>query len=452
MPEYLIIGADAAGLSAAIQIRRKHKDASIKVINRGKIISYGACGIPYVISGDIDSSRRLIGYTPESFEAERRIKVEIEKEAAGIFPEEHEVEVRNLTTGERYREKYGKLLIGTGADPRKLPFLDYEEEGIFNLHNIEDLDQILRYMEKRRPQKAAVIGAGNIGLELVEALHRRALEFYIFEVLEIPVANWPPLIQKAVVAKMEEKDIQFYPKTFIKSVEKEGERFSVKTESKEYLVDIVFSVVGVKPATDFCSDKLHKLDNGAILIDRMGKTSEQDIYAAGDCASVYHRILKKDVFFPLGTTANKQGRVAGLNMAGENIAFPGIVGTQIFKFFELSLAKTGLSLEEAESEGIEAEAYSAMRRDKPGYYPGSAKAHVEVVCEKGTGKIIGSCAVTEGNAIQFIDPAVVAITGELTVKDLAWLDAAYAPPYAPVWNALVSAAFKGFFKGSSLNI
>ncbi len=188
---------------------------------------------------------------------------------------------------------------------------------------------------------------------------------------------------------------------------------------------------------------LQKLDNGAILIDKMGRTSEEDIYAAGDCASVYHRILRRDVFFPLGTTANKQGRVAGLNMAGDNLKFPGIVGTQIFKFFELSLAKTGLSLEEAKKEGIDAEAFSAIRRDKPGYYPGSVKAQVEVICEKDTGEIIGSCAVTEGNAVQFIDPAVVAITGKLTVEDLAWLDAAYTPPYAPVWNALVSAAFKG---------
>jgi NADPH-dependent 2,4-dienoyl-CoA reductase/sulfur reductase-like enzyme len=206
--------------------------------------------------------------------------------------------------------------------------------------------------------------------------------------------------------------------------------------------DVVFSVIGIQPATGFCGNKLKKVENGALVTDRRGQTSDKDIYAAGDCTVAYHRILKRNVYFPLGTTANRMGRIAGLNMAGRNIRFPGIVGTQIFKFFELSLAKTGLNLKDIEKEGYEADAFSADRLDKAGYFPGALKASVEIVCERGSGRILGASTVCEGNAAQFIDPAAVAVFCGMSVKDLGWFDAAYTPPYAPVWNALISAALK----------
>ena len=178
------------------------------------------------------------------------------------------------------------------------------------------------------------------------------------------------------------------------------------------------------------------------MTDRTGKTSNEDIYAAGDCATVYHRILDKQVYFPLGGTANKMGRVAGLNMAGEKIYYPGIVGTQIFKFFELSLAKTGLSREEAEENGRIPREYSALRKDKAGYYPGAVLVKVKLMIDEHTEEVIGASTVCEGNAAQYIDAAAVAIFNRMMVQDLGFFDSAYAPPYAPVWNALVSAALK----------
>jgi len=440
--DFLIIGADAAGLSAAVQIRQKRPEADILVIDKNDIISYAACGMPYVISGEVPSIERLIHFTPESFKEKRSVKVKTKMEAVDIFPEEHAVEIMNHKTGKTEKTSYKKLLIATGASPKKLPFIDYTLEGVFNLHNIPDLKGILDYLETRHPSTAAIIGAGNIGLELTEVLKKRGLDVYLFEIFPEPAFLWPPLIREESKKKINEKGINFFPSTGVKSVEKKGKKFILATDNKEYSVDVVFSVVGTFPATKFIQDKIELSENGAVVIDRTGKTSQEDIYAAGDCATVYHKILDKQAYFPLGGTANKMGRVAGLNMAGEKIYFPGIVGTQIFKFFELSLGKTGLSKEEAEEQRRVIKEYSALRKDKAGYYPHAAPVKVKIMIDETTKEVIGASVVSQDNAAQFIDAAAVAVFNKMKVQDLGFFDSAYAPPYAPVWNALVSAALK----------
>ncbi|MCJ7579710.1 MAG: FAD-dependent oxidoreductase, partial [Candidatus Aminicenantes bacterium] len=274
------------------------------------------------------------------------------------------------------------------------------------------------------------------------AMHKLKIGVLLYDKLETPAAAWPAAIQQAVTEKMKDKNISFFGRTAIQTILKKENHFVLKTEQAETIADIVFSVVGTKPATAFCGQKIEKLENGAILIDRNGQTSAKDVYAAGDCASVFHKIFNRQVYFPLGSTANKMGRIAGLNMVGTQVTFPGIVGTQILKFFELSMAKTGLNLEEAGKEGWEAEAFSATRPNKAEYYPGAEKTFVEIIKEKSTESIIGAAAVCSDNASQFIDPAAMAVFSRLKISELAWFDFAYAPPYAPVWNALISAALK----------
>jgi NADPH-dependent 2,4-dienoyl-CoA reductase/sulfur reductase-like enzyme len=398
--------------------------------------------MPYVISGEISPLERLIHFTPESFHKNRGVKVKTRIEAVDIFPEEQVVEVKDLTTGKKEKMSYKKLLIATGASPKKLPFIDYSFEGVFNFHNIPDLKDVLDFFERHKPDKAAVIGAGNIGLELTEVLKQRGIDVFLFEIFPEPAFLWPPLIREESNKKIKEKGIHFYPGTAVQNVEKREGKFILKTEREKFLVDVVFSVVGTSPATKFCKGKIELSENGAIVIDRTGKTSQENIYAAGDCATVFHKVLDKQVYFPLGSTANKVGRIAGLNMAGKKIYFPGIVGTQIFKFFELSLAKTGLSIKEAEDQGRTFREYSAMRKDKAGYYPHASPVKVKIMVDDQTEEMIGASVVSEGNAAQFIDAAAVAVFNNMKVQDLGWFDSAYAPPYAPVWNALVSAALK----------
>jgi NADPH-dependent 2,4-dienoyl-CoA reductase/sulfur reductase-like enzyme len=442
--DYYVIGADAAGLSAAVQIKRLQPGASLKVINKGPIISYGACGIPYVISGEIASPQKLIHFTPESFLKLRKIRVETRKEAVSLDRKERIIEVRDLETGMTSQEEYVTLLVATGASPYRLPFIDYGEDGVFHVHTIDDLTRILAFLEKEKPRKAAIIGAGNIGLEVAEALKKREVDVLILELLPEPAALWPARIRRAVLKKIGEKGIELMTGTAVKKVAKTTSGFVLETDRGTFEADAVFSVVGTAPATQFCRGELDMEKNGAIKVDQRGRTSDPDIFAAGDCATVHHRLLRRSVYYPLGSTANKMGRVAGINMAGGEAVFPGIVGTQIVKFFELSLAKTGLSLEEAEKEGFKAKAFSAKRPDKSSYYPGASMAEVEVVAEEDSGRLIGAAVVCEGNAAQFIDPAAVAVYAGLTVKDMGWFDSAYAPPYAPVWNALVLAALKVF--------
>ncbi len=442
MVEFLILGADAAGLSAAVQIKRRLPQASIQVISKGKYISYGACGIPYVISGDITDPLKLVHFTPESFEKSRGVPVKTGHEAVNIFPDERVVEIKDLSSGEIYRTSYGKLLLATGAQPRNLPFVDPGLAGVFNLHTIEDLEQVKAYLDKKKLRRAGIIGAGNIGLELSEALHRRGMEVLLFDVFPEAATQWPSLVRQAVAAKIKEKEIRFFGSTAIQSLSPSPSGYVLETDSQSFEVDIVFTLVGMEPSTGFCRKQLNCKKNGAIVTDRRGRTSNSFIYAAGDCAAVYHLVLDRNVYFPSGATANKMGRIAGINMAGGDIQFPGIVGTQILKFFELSLARTGLSGPDAEKAGHTVRSYSASRLNKAGYYPGATPAKVEVVCEESTGTLMGASAVCESNAAQFIDAAAVAVQMGMDIQDLGWFDAAYAPPFAPVWNALISAALK----------
>ncbi|MCJ7680119.1 MAG: FAD-dependent oxidoreductase, partial [Candidatus Aminicenantes bacterium] len=315
---------------------------------------------------------------------------------------------------------------------------------IFTVHTIPDLEKITDFLDRRQPKKAAVIGAGFIGLELGEALTKRGIQVVMLEALDAPIAAWPEMARNAVVKKLMEQRLVFLPRTSILEVQKKDQVFHLRTDDKTIESEVVFSVVGTTPATEFCGRHFDMLKNRALQIDAFCRTSIPDIFAAGDCASVNHLLLPGPVYMPLGSTANKLGRIAGLNMAGKNIRFPGIAGTQIFKFFDLSLAKTGLSREEAEREGMEAVTFSAARMDKAGYYPGADNVEMQLTFEKASNTLIGALVVCRGNAAQFIDPAAVAVTGKLRIAALAWLDAAYTPPFAPVWNVLVSAAFKGF--------
>lgn len=443
MADFLIIGGDAAGLSAAMQVKRKHPKASIRVVNKGQFISYGACGIPYVLSGDIASSDDLLHYTPEKLSRERGMQVDIRHEVVDMAPESHRVKIKNLETGKISHQEYGKAMVGTGASSRHLPFIDYSQEGIFDVHNVEHLNQILGYIKEHSPKRIAIIGAGNIGLEVAEAFHERGGEPILFEIMDSPIPTFPKFVKAAAEKKLREKDITCFCGIKLVSVKKESGQF-VLTDSNggTYQADMVLSIVGIRPNTGFVHDRLNLMANGAILTDRQGRTSHPDVFAAGDCAAVYHQVLDRNVYFPLGSTANKMGRVAGLNMAGESVDFPGIVGTQMFKFFDLSLGKTGLSLEEAQKNGFKAKAFSARRPDRAGYYPGVKETNVQLVVEEETGRILGACAVCRSNAVRFIDTAAAAVFSRMTVADMAWFDSAYTPSYAPVWNALVSAAMK----------
>ncbi len=438
--DYLILGADAAGLSAAVQIRSNRKEATIGILDKGEIISYGACGLPYAIEGEVADFQNLVHFTPEKFSGKYRSDIFTSTEAVGVDPSSRTV--RALAAGEEKEFRYGKLLIATGAAPVRLPLFDYSSPRIFELKTIPDGLKIKEALERFQGREIVIVGAGYIGLEMADVLVNLGYRTTVVEMASRPVPRMAESIGKAITKKMEEKGIRFLGDTQLQEVEETAEGVTLRTSAGEISASIVIVGTGVRPATQFLEGSGIPLDRGAVIINQKGETYVEDVYAAGDCALAYHILLKKNVYMPLGSTANKQGRIAGMNMAGLSITFPGILGTQIFKFFDLTVASTGLTQEQAKEAGYDPVSVSALRSSRAGYYPGGGMADVHLIVDKKSEKILGGHMVAPHHAAQMIDAlAVMAQTG-MKAGEAAYFDAAYAPPFAPVWNALISAAGK----------
>lgn len=438
--DYLIIGADAAGNSAVGQIRRNDKSGTIGVLEKTEIISYGACGLPYAISGSVSSFDDLIHFDGPTFGEKTKSDVLLKHEAIAVDTRKKVVRVRNAE-GE-VDIGYGKLMIGTGAPAIRLPFVDYDCPRVFELKTVPDGRAIQEYIKKNGAKKAAIIGAGYIGLEAAESFREMGLEVTIFEALDRPVPRLPEGLSKSIVSQMKDHGIDFRSQNKVSQVKESDSGVEVKSDSGSETFDLLLVAVGVRPATQFLEGSGIEMEKGAIVVDQFGRTNVADVYSGGDCALAYHKILKKPVYYPLGHTANKQGRIAGMNMSGSEIPFPGIVGTQVFKFFDRAYALTGLSAKEAIEAGYEIEEASAMRPSRAGYYPGSEKVKMTLLLDGKDGTILGAAMFGPLDSYGLIDAASALVNMGAKADEVAWMDFAYAPPFAPVWNALISAAGK----------
>ncbi|MDH5721234.1 MAG: FAD-dependent oxidoreductase [Spirochaetia bacterium] len=438
---YLIIGADAAGNSAAGQIRRFDKNGSIAIIEKGSIISYGACGLPYFLENIIESTQKLIHFTAEEYGKRINADIFIEHEALSLNSQNQTVKIKN-NENNVIEVKYDKLMIATGAKPVRLPFIDYSSERVFELKTIPDGQQIKEFIQNKKPKSVAIIGSGYIGLECAEAFKENGIETHIFEIYDLPMPKMPQKMREDIRKNMEKNNIIFHGGAKINSVASDEDKILIKTDNDELKFDFLLSSIGIKPNTDFLLESGLKLENGAVFADSKGETSVKNIYTGGDCSLVYNYLLEKPVYFPLGHTANKQGRIAGMNMGGQNADFLGITGTQLFKFFDKVYAKTGLSQEEASQNGYNAIEVSSIRTSKAGYYPNVEKVKMQLVFDKETEIIIGASLTGPLDSYGLIDTASALIYGKSKISDIAWMDFSYAPPFAPVWNALISAAGK----------
>lgn len=446
--DYLIIGADAAGNSAVGQIRRKDKNASIGMIEMGEVIAYGACGLPYAISGKISEFESLVHFTAKSFGSRNNADVCIGHEAIEVNTAEKKVKVKKLDTGDIIETSYNKLLIATGAFPIRLPFINYSSDRIFELKTVPDGEKISSFIKNKNASKAAIIGAGYIGLEMAETLKEMGLDVTIYEALDRPMPRFPQSMSKSIVSNLKKNGVTLKLSTKVSDV-KDGEKVILVTDEGSEDYDLLITSVGIKPATNFLKGSGIELDqSGAVIIDQYGKTNDKDVFSGGDCAVVYHHLLEKNVFFPLGHTANKQGRIAGMNMVSDDIPFPGVVGSQVFKLFDEAYAMTGISVSEAAENSMEAVEVSAQRPSRAGYYPGAEKIKMNLVIKKDNGQILGASLSGPHESYGLIDAAASLVYARAKANDIAWMDMAYAPPFAPVWNALISAAGKFNFKDS----
>ncbi|MDI3297993.1 MAG: FAD-dependent oxidoreductase [Bacillota bacterium] len=447
MTRYIVAGGVAAGMSAASRIRRLDPEAEILAFERSGYVSYGACGLPYFVGGLVERPEQLVHYTPDYFRSERRIEVAVRTEVERIDRERHEVTVRELASGERRTLRYDRLILATGARPSAPPVDGLELEGIYVLRLVEDGIRLRQALEERKG-RAVVLGGGYVGLEAAEAMRRRGWEVTLVEALPQPMASLDPELAEAIVRELERNGVEVRLGEPVQGLE--GDRSAgggrgrvrrVVTRAGRIEADLVLVATGIRPNSELAvAAGIETGVRGAIRVDAEMRTSDPDVWAAGDCAETYHVVTGRPDWIPLGTTANKQGRIAGENAAGGHARFPGVAGTAVVKVFDLGVARTGLSLAEARAAGFDAEAVEVHQRSRAGYYPGGGRMIVRLVVERSSCRLLGGQLAGPPDAVKRIDTLAAALYARFTAEDLYSLDLAYAPPFAPVWDPLLMAA------------
>ncbi|MGM7724117.1 CoA-disulfide reductase [Metabacillus sp. Hm71] len=440
--KFVIIGGDAAGMSAAMQIVRNSSGNDITVFEKGGIYSYGQCGLPYVISGKIASTDKLIARTQETFRNKYGIDARIFHEVVNVDAKSKQVSGIDHANGKTFTMPYDRLLIATGVSPVIPDWEGVNLPGIFTLKTIPDAKKMMDYL-KKEIKHVTVIGGGYIGLEMAESFVELGKKVTIIERNE----QLAKIFDKEMAELIHEEAIkQKIVLKFGESVEAfKGQDHVeyVKTDKGEYETDLVLLAIGVKPNTAFLKDSgLITSVNGAIQVNAYMQTSLEDVYAAGDCATQYHRIKEKDDHIPLGTHANKQGQIAGLNMINHHKTFKGVVGTSIIKFFNLTLGRTGISEAEAKRLNIPCQSVTIQATDIAGYYPDDQKMTVKLVYHEHSYKLLGGQIIGGNGVDKRIDVLATALFHSLTTDQLLDLDLAYAPPYNSVWDPIQQAARK----------
>ncbi len=378
----------------------------------------------------------MIARTPEAF-AKSGIDVKLHTRAAAIRPEQKMVE---LAGGETLAFDY--LVVATGARPR-LPGVTGEGvEGIFCLRNLEDAVRIKRYIDERRARRAVVIGAGLISLEMCEAFRRLGLETTVVYRKTLPMRRLGEDFAEQILIELETNNVTFMGDSTMEGFEAAptGE-IIVHTSQSSLEADLVLIGIGVVPEVDLASEAGLSLGpSGAIAVNDHMQTNVPFIYAAGDCCESYHRISRRPVYAPLGDVANKQGRIAGANIGGQDLSFPGIVGSICFKVFDLEVASTGLTEDEALELGINAASTTIQGVSKAHSYPGSRDLQLRLVADAENGRLLGAQAVGGDGVVSRINALATGLTGGIILEELAYLDLAYAPPFSGAWDPIHIAA------------
>jgi len=423
----VVIGGVAAGLSAAAQARRIDPGLEIVVLEKGAEISWAACGLPYYVEGRLRSLDELVVFTPERFERERNIRVRTRAEAVAIAHARREVV---LAAGERLR--YDRLVIATGARPKLDGMAGLPQPNAFTLHTLEDARRLREFLLARRPRRAVVIGAGYIGLEAVEALRTQGLGVTLLDAGGAIAGRDDNFLVRRVSEHLERLRVNYVPHREVRAVEPD--------RVAGFPCDLVVLATGLKPNVELAEEAGIEIGpTGAIRVSERMETNLTGVYAAGDCAETIHLVTGGAVWQPLGTTANKMGRVAGANAAGRRQRFPGIAGTGIVRLGGLAIGFTGLSAARARAAGFDAVSATITALDHPRYF-GGRPTEIELVADRRTGRLLGGAVLGEEGVAGRVNVLAAALSRSMTVEELEWLDLAYAPPFAPVWDPLLVAA------------
>ncbi|MDF2548050.1 MAG: dehydrogenase [Anaerosolibacter sp.] len=439
----LVIGAVAAGTKTAAKMKRENPKAEVVVVTKDEYISYAGCGLPYYIGGVIEEKKELVVKTPEDFKLLTGIDVFTKHEAVGVDKALKRVDVKDLSTGEMKHYTYDDLVIATGASPFVPPIEGRDLKGVFPVRTVNDAQAIRELVDQGAVKKAVVIGGGFIGLEVAENLHEKGIEVAIVEL--VPHILPPFDEEMALYAQnyMVDQGVRIYTSEKVLSLTGEADNVrKVITDQREIEADLVIMSVGVRPNNQLAKEiGLALGPTGAIRVNEYMETSEKNIYAVGDCAENVNLITGQPAWYPMGSTANKMGRIAGINLAkGEKDSLKGVLGTTIVKLFKLNAGKTGLSERDAVKAGFEVETALVPANDRAHYYPGYREIITKLIVDKASHKILGAQVVGEGVVDKPIDIIATAITFGAKVEDLEKLDLAYAPPFSMAMSSTILAA------------
>jgi NADPH-dependent 2,4-dienoyl-CoA reductase/sulfur reductase-like enzyme len=436
----VVVGGVAAGMSAASQAKRRDPRAEVIVLERGPHISYSACGMPYNIGAPERAIEDLVIVAPAAGR-QRGVDVRIRHEVLAIDTTLHRLHVRAQGSGTEETLAWDRLVIATGAAASRPPLPGLDLPGVFALRELSDGEAIKRHLAARAVRSAVVIGAGYIGLEMADALRGLGIEVAVLEKVGQVLPGWAPEVAAVAGQELRRHGVRVETAVSVQGVERAGDGLRVLTDRGVLGAGLVLVATGVRPNVRLAQEAGIALgETGAIHVDERMRTSAAEVFAAGDCAESYHLVTGRPAWIPLGTTANKQGKVAGANAAGGDERFPGVAGTAGFKLFDLEVARTGIDAAQAQALGLRTVSAASQHHSRGKNYPGDRPVWTVVTAERGTGRLLGAQMVGADAIAKRVDVFATALTARMTLTEVEDLDLSYAPPFAPVYDPILIAA------------
>jgi NADPH-dependent 2,4-dienoyl-CoA reductase/sulfur reductase-like enzyme len=436
---FVVIGGDAAGMSAASKAKREDPELDVVVFEKGEWVSYAACGMPYYVKGEVGDLEDLVAVTPAEFRDDRGVDLRTGHEVVGVDAEAETVTVES--DGETFDQPYDQLLLATGASAIEPPFDGLDLDGVFTIHDMDEADAIENYVTEHSPDSAAIVGGGYVGIEMAEALSARGVDVHLYEMLPHVLQPFGDAVAEVVEDHLREQGVELHLDTAVSGFEGAERVERVTFDGESHPADVAIVGVGVEPNSGLAADAGIELgETGAIATDEYGRTNDENIYAAGDCAEARHVVTGKPDHVPLALTANRAGRAVGQTVAGDPGPVGEIAGTAIVKAFDLGAARTGvLDEERAREASFTPVSVTISAPTRAHYYPGGAELTVTLVADRDSGRLLGGSVVGREGAKR-IDTVATALTAGMTATELRGADLAYAPPFSPVWDPILTAA------------
>lgn len=437
---FVIIGGDAAGMSAASRAKRSKPDLEVTVFEQTQDVSYSACGMPYNIADQTRDIDDLIVRRAEVFRAKQSIDLR-----TGYRVESIHIGTKRVTgktgKGEDFDLPYDKLLIATGASPIIPKLQGFDLPGVMALKNLEDGRRIKRYIEKRKVTRMVIVGMGYIALEMCESLRARRIKVEMIKPGSALLPWMNPALSGIVQKELEANQVIVHLGNGVQRIEDRGDDLRVISTGPELDCQMVLTAVGIQPNSGLAAAAGLELGpSDAVSVDKTLLTSDEHIYAAGDCADAYHVVTGRKVWIPLALRANRAGWAVADNVTGRKIELPGVAGTAVFKVFDLEVGRTGLSVREAERAGFEPVETVVQSRSRAHAHPGSTTISVQMVGDRKSGRLLGVQMVGKEGVAHRVNAPAVALHAGMTVEEFSQSDLAYAPPFSPVWDPMLTAA------------